>query len=279
MTPADLCDLTEVEGLLRSIAAEHVMPRFGRVATQDVMAKADGGLVTAVDHTVEDALTNRLCAILPGSAVVGEEAVSADPTRLELVAGAEPVWIVDPIDGTENFAMGNPRFTSLVSLAVQGRVMASWTYAPALDLMAIAVADNGAHINGERTTLPKSVTVLRSLDVRVAQPRWWSKLPARLHINRLCMSGISLSYFDGAGLGYLELASGRCSAMILTWETVWDHAAGILLLQETGGTVTGLDGSPFRLDGDNELPLVAAPDSTVAGQIRAAMSDDEATVY
>jgi fructose-1,6-bisphosphatase/inositol monophosphatase family enzyme len=269
----DLCAPGDVEHAIRSVVSQHVLSRFGNLTAGQVITGSDGEPTTVADSSAEEALTERLRGVLPGSVVVGEEAVRAEPATLGLLKTSELVWILDPIDGSANFAMGNPRFTTLVSLAVQGRLVASWTYAPVLGLMAIATASGGAFLNGERIKVTNAATELRFLDVTVAEPRWWSDLPYRTNINRLCHSGASVAYFDGAGLGYLELATGRRSVMILTWDKVWDHAAGVLLHQEAGGTVTDLGGSLFSVTGDIALPLIAAPNLAVAQQIRMVMSD------
>ena len=101
-------------------------------------------------NAAEEALVEGLRALLPGSVAVGEEAVAGDPALLATLDGDAPVWIIDPIDGTHNFAVDNPRFTTLVALAHRGELLASWTYAPVLDVMATARAGAGAHVDGER---------------------------------------------------------------------------------------------------------------------------------
>jgi fructose-1,6-bisphosphatase/inositol monophosphatase family enzyme len=86
-------------------------------------------------------------------------------------------------------------------------------------------------------------------------------------MNSLCRYGVALSFFDTSGLEYLRLADGRRSAMLVTWEHVWDHAAGLLLYSEAGGLGQCADGRPFDLCGGNTLPLVLAPDERLAGRI------------
>src|SRR3546814_18101871 len=102
------------------IAAEDVLPRFQALAAHEIHEKAAGEVVTVVDVAVEKRLTARLTDLLPGSLVVGEEAVHAEPALMDQLASDAPVWILDPIDGTRNFAHGRPVFAIMVALAQGG---------------------------------------------------------------------------------------------------------------------------------------------------------------
>ena len=166
--------------------------------------------------------------------MVGEEAVHADPASYEAMQGDAPVWIVDPVDGTRQFVHGDPGFCTLVALAQRGVVLASWTFAPARDELATAVRGQGAFLDGERlhagspgsravtcgsppptrTTRPTS----RSVPCSGCGPRAWHRAPC-----------------GSAGLEYLAIARGELDAMAFSWEAAWDHAAGLLLVEEAGG--------------------------------------------
>jgi fructose-1,6-bisphosphatase/inositol monophosphatase family enzyme len=267
----DARGLTEVERLIRKVAAEEIMPRFGHLRAGDIVEKTGpDNLVTVADRAAEAALAVGLTAILPGSIVVGEEAVADDPTLLDVLSGEAPAWIVDPIDGTHNYATDNPRFTVLVALVHRGTLLASWTLAPALDLFATAVAGGGAYLDGRPLRVQPAPADLRHLDVCTPQQRWWT--PAqRSRFNTMCGYAVSLGFFDTSGLEYVALAAGRRTAMILTWDNPWDHAAGTLLLTEAGGVVTLPDGSPYRPGAATELPMVAASDAACAARLHAAM--------
>jgi fructose-1,6-bisphosphatase/inositol monophosphatase family enzyme len=263
--------VAEVSEIIRSVAEREIMPRFGRLRPGDIAEKAPGDPVTVADRDAEQALTDRLQALVPGSVVVGEEAVSADRAVLDRLAGPDPVWVIDPIDGTSNFVSGSPRFTTLVALAMGGELLASWSYAPALDLLATATAGGGAYVGSERLRVRPTRPGLRHLDVCVSQPHWWT--PAeRQAFNRLSATGVSLSFFDTTGLEYIELAAGRRSAMVITWDYPWDHAAGLLLHAEAGGASVGPTGLKFQPAGGNPLPIVVAPDAACATALHAALA-------
>ena len=146
--------LDRVERIVREVAAEVVLPKFRTLAAHEILEKAAGETVTVADRASEAELSRRLTDLLPGALVVGEEETAADPGVLEHLSGDQPVWVIDPIDGTHNFARGNPRYATLVALAHRGELLGSWTFAPELDLMATARAGAGAVIEGRPVRLP-----------------------------------------------------------------------------------------------------------------------------
>ncbi|MBT0772346.1 hypothetical protein KIH74_25605 [Kineosporia sp. J2-2] len=266
----DESGIAAVEKAVRRAASEVVVPLFGALAAGDIEEKAPGDLVTVADRRAEELLTRELTAILPGSVVVGEEAVHADPSLLGLLRGPDPVWIVDPVDGTEAFAAASPRFSILVALSVRGELLASWTLAPLLGFLATATAGGGAHVDGEPVRVAPGVTGLRHLDVLLPRPSWWTPTE-QARFSALYATGVMPSFFDFSGLTYADLAAGRRTAMIMPWDNPWDHAAGVLLHTEAGGVVVGLDGRPYDVAGGNRLPFVAAPDQATADLITAAL--------
>ena len=140
-----------VQALIRDVATRIVMPRFRQLAPAEIEEKAPDELVTIADKESEIALAEGLTRLLPDSRVVGEEAVSADPSVLDGI-GQGVAWIVDPIDGTANFAAGETPFGIMVALAIDGVSEAGWLYDPVADRLCSAIRGQGAFINGARTT-------------------------------------------------------------------------------------------------------------------------------
>jgi fructose-1,6-bisphosphatase/inositol monophosphatase family enzyme len=262
-----------VERIIRRVAAEDIMPRWRNLKPSDVSEKQSGDPVTAADHAAEKRLGHELSAFLPDSLIVGEEAVAADPAILGSLEKPQPVWIIDPIDGTHNYIKGSPNFSTLVSLAHNGQILASWTFAPATGQIAIARAGFGARIGAEiaSTAVSRSAPTLLEMAVATSRPEWWTP-EQRRHMTTLESRGVRIEYMGPSGLEYLEVAAGRRTAILLYWEAVWDHAAGVLLCTEAGGAVTSADGKPFRLAGANQLPLVAAADRRTADMLHQAMA-------
>ncbi|MYV65420.1 inositol monophosphatase [Streptomyces sp. SID2131] len=258
---------TEVEEAVRKAAAAEIMPRFRQLAAHEIVEKnGPHDLVTVADRAAEAHLTASLTTLLPGSVVVGEEAVHADPAVYDALGGDAPVWIVDPVDGTRQFVHGDPAFCTLVALARHGEVLASWTYAPALEQMAVAVRGRGATLNGEplRAGSPAPGEVL---EVASSHPDYTTPEQKRALLG-LDTDGVRPRPCGSAGLEYLAVARGALSGVAFSWEYAWDHAAGLLLVAEAGGTDTTVAGEPFRVTGGNALPFTAARDAATAERIR-----------
>lgn len=261
---------TEVEEAVRKAAAAEIMPRFRQLADHEIVEKGPYDLVTVADRAAEEHLTEALTALLPGSVVVGEEAVHADPEVYGRLRGDAPVWIVDPVDGTRQFVHGDPAFCTLVALARGGELLASWTYAPALGELAVAVRGRGAFLNGERirsgSPAPGAV-----LEVATSHPDYTTADQKRALLG-LVTDGVSPRPCGSAGLEYLAIARGDLDATAFNWELAWDHAAGLLLVAEAGGAQTTVAGEPFRITGGNALPFTAARDAATAERIRALLA-------
>ncbi|QHC24694.1 inositol monophosphatase family protein [Streptomyces sp. GS7] len=259
-------DLAAVEDAVRQAAADEIMPRFRQLAAEDIVEKnGPHDLVTIADRRAEEQLTAALTALLPGSRVVGEEAVHADPTVLDALRGDAPVWIVDPVDGTRQFVHGDPGFATLVTLAHHGELLASWTYAPALGLMATARRGAGAWLNGERLTAGHPAAGA-DLEVATSHHDFTDDDQKRV-LAALDTGGIAPRPCGSAGLEYLHIAQGRIDATAFSWENAWDHAAGLLLVHEAGGASGTVAGQPFRIAGGNALPFTAARDAETARRI------------
>lgn len=257
---------SDVEEAIRKAAAAEIMPRFRQLAAHEVDQKAGPhDLVTDADRNAELYLTQALSALLPGSVVVGEEAVHADPASYEALQGDAPVWIVDPVDGTRQFVNGDPGFCTLVALARGGVLYASWTYAPALDRCAVAIRGRGATVDGVPLRAG-SPAPERDLDIATSHPDYTTPEQKRALLG-LRTRGVAPRPCGSAGLEYLAVAEGRLDATAFSWEAAWDHAAGLLLVQEAGGAHLTLAGEPFRITGGNALPFTTARDAATARRV------------
>ncbi|WCT75163.1 inositol monophosphatase [Sphingomonas naphthae] len=250
---ADLRDWAVAEAM-REVAAQVIMPRFQRLAEHEIDEKEPGDLVTVVDKQSEARLTRALMAIEPGSRVVGEEAVAANPALLGTI-GDGLVWIVDPLDGTANYAAGDTPFAVMVALARDGVVEAGWILDPVSPRMLHAVKGEGAFVDGVRirsrgTGLPMPVAALatRFLPLGVREQFETRSLG---HLAPVPIPGCAGEQYPRVGLGLNDVA--------LFWRSLpWDHAPGALWLEEAGGKVARLDGRPYRVTETGEGLLAAA---------------------
>lgn len=248
-----------IADLIGDIVDTHALSRFGRLRRHDITEKNPGDLVTIADTATETALTDTLLPLIPDSVAVGEEACETDPGLVDVLATDTPAWIIDPIDGTANYAAGDPGYSCLVALARGGTVHASWLYAPSLKLTAGAhdghawINDTPAHIT------PRPAT--GHLDVVTTHPGYTGGWHDILH--RLDTPGITRTPCSSAGLSYIDLIRGEHDALVYTWEKPWDHATGLHIHATAGGTHSTLDGKPFNLAGGNTLPFIAATGDTI----------------
>jgi fructose-1,6-bisphosphatase/inositol monophosphatase family enzyme len=256
----------DVEEAVRKAAAQEIMPRWRRLADHEIDRKSGPhDLVTDADRQSELYLTEALRALLPGSVVVGEEAVHDNPASYEGIRGEAPVWIVDPVDGTRQFVQGDTGFCTLVALAQGGVIHASWTYAPAREEFATAVRGQGAFLDGTRLHAG-SPDPGRDLRVATSHPDFTTEEQKRSLLG-LRTDGVAPRSCGSAGLEYLAVARGESDSTAFCWEAAWDHAAGLLLVEEAGGAHLTRAGDPFRITGGNDLPFTAARDEATARRV------------
>jgi fructose-1,6-bisphosphatase/inositol monophosphatase family enzyme len=254
-----LPDADRVARLLEDAAAAEIMPRFKRLAAGDIREKAPGELVTIADEAVEARLSPLLTALLPDSIVIGEEAAAADHTLFDHLLGDRPVWIVDPVDGTGNFAEGRPAFALIVALVVGGRTRAGWIHEPMAGRTATAAAGEGAWIGGRRLRVAAPPGDLGDLAGVLLAGRYGSRQLQR-NIEERRGRVRALRSLRSAGLEYLRLATGEMHFSLFTKLMPWDHAAGVLLHAEAGGYGRYLDGGVYAAPAVTQSGLLLAPD-------------------
>lgn len=265
-----------VERAVRAAATDEIMPRWRRLAENEVETKTGShDLVTVADQRAERQLGEALAALLPGSAVVGEEAVHANPATYTALAEDAPVWIIDPIDGTRQFVAGEEGFCTMVALAHHGETLGGWIHAPALGLTAIARRRGGALLNGEALQAG-SPEQGATLQVAVSHPDYTDEAQENA-LRALRTEGVAPRATGSAGLEYLAIADGRLDAVAYTWEAAWDHAAGLLMVAEAGGASGTVENAPFRLAGGNALPFTAARDADTARRMVGLLRDGSDT--
>lgn len=227
-------------GIMREVAATEILPRFRALGADEIFEKTPGDLVTVADRNAEDAFAKILPPLLPGSLLLGEEGFEADPTRLQALAGDDPVWIVDPVDGTKNFAEGRAPFAVIVALAHKGRTLAGWIIDPITDEAIYALAGEGAAFAAPGAGFqPLTAPVAPN---RLADARMTAGEPLRKRMQRAVreLPGAHLPRFVTryrcVGREYMDIATGRLDLARYGGRLKpWDHAAGTLIVREQGG--------------------------------------------
>jgi fructose-1,6-bisphosphatase/inositol monophosphatase family enzyme len=243
-----------VADLMRQVAAEEIMPRYRNLAAHEIEEKSVGEQVTIADKESELRLNEGLTVILPEAGLVGEEACAADPGLLEQL-GSGLNWLIDPIDGTHNFASGKPPFGVMVALVDGGETIESWMLDPLTGRLCHAELGKGATIDGEPVTARESGAALpiAGLSLLFVDPAKRQNFKDRAE-GRLEMVDIPRC----AAEQYPRIVLGQNDVALFERTLAWDHAAGTLFVNEAGGLVARPDGSPYRPDQDQKGMLAAA---------------------
>ncbi|UFU07229.1 inositol monophosphatase family protein [Ruania halotolerans] len=231
-------DTAALLDLLKETAATVITPRFRALASEEVFEKSPGDLVTVADRESEVVITDALRAAYPEALILGEEATAADPSLLDAFATAEHSFTIDPVDGTKNFVNGSPDHAVMVSELRGSEVVRAVIWQPEHEVSWVAERGAGAYRNGERLAAltrdpdPAQVrgatsTILSTsaapADLPPMQESWWC-----------------------AGVDYPQLVIGTVDYLVYRRDWPWDHAPGSLLVTETGGHLSRLDGGPYE---------------------------------
>ncbi len=243
-----------VGAVMARVAQAAILPRYQRLAASEVTAKAADDMVTIADTDAEALLSEALAKILPEAAIVGEEAAHADPTVLDRL-GDGLCWIIDPIDGTNNFAAGKPPFGILIALAEQGETVVGWIYDVLSGRLCSAHRGAGAWVNGERiaarTTGASPPIAAISLVFLDPDRRAAMKALVAPHYTLVDIPRCAAEQYPRIVLGVNDVS-------IFERTLAWDHAAGVLFVNEAGGRAARPDGSPYRVDRHLDPGLIAA---------------------
>lgn len=254
--------LQRLGSVVRDVASREIAPRFQKLTPTEVIGKPTQedphDLVTAADRAAEAALTERLPELVPGSSVVGEEAVAADPNVLERLRGDAPVWIVDPLDGTRNFAAGHGPFGTMVALVERGALLASSIYFTEGDRMFLAERGLGAYYNDQRIRArePSSGVLAGTLYVRFMPEELAQPLSARAASHR-AVPGVICAAHE-----YTQIALGLKDYTHYYRLLPWDHAPGALIVREAGGVVRHPDGQDYDVFQRRKSTLLSPDEPT-----------------
>lgn len=256
--------------LVRRAAKAEIMPRFRNLGHADVSSKSSRyDLVTEADTAAEAMLARGLQQMYPHALIVGEEAASANPELRALIGDAELAFILDPLDGTWNFAHGLPMFGVIVAVTRFGKPVLGLLYDPMMDDWIIADESTPTHLaRNLGADRPLSVSRGRALD----------EMSGYIHLYHLPKDkqdtmAASLPDFARTQMlrcschEYRTLAQGGMEFCLSGILNPWDHAAGVLICQQAGGHVAMLDGSDYNA-GVTTGYLLTAPDQDSWSRLR-----------
>ena len=242
----------QIDGLIQAVrktAKTEILPHFRNldVAAVDTKSAVDD-LVTIADRASEVAIAAAARRILPGTAIVGEEAVAEDPSLLKQIGAADRCVIIDPIDGTWNFAKGVATFGVILAVVEDGQTVFGLLYDPICDDWIMATKDGGAWfcrpgVTPRRLQLTGQPERLEDafgfIALYLYSQEWRPQIAAQLP-GFLRTYSLRCSCHE-----YRVMAEGHAAFNLNGMMNPWDHAAGVLIMQEAGGTIQLIDGTPY----------------------------------
>lgn len=235
--------------ILRDTAAAEIMPRYRRLSPDSIKTKTTPtDLVTIADECAETKIREEIVKLMPGVAVVGEEAVTEDAAILDRIRDTEVVAIIDPIDGTWNYANGLPVFGIILAIVEHGKTSFGVLYDPVMDDWIYAHEGEGAHYLAAddygckiQVSKAKKINEMTGfLPLFLFDKRQQSLLSRKLNLFDRVLS-LRCSCHE-----YRLLSEGSTDFYLTGSLKPWDHAAGELIYREAGG-YSGLmaDGAPY----------------------------------
>lgn len=230
--------------LMHRVARDIMMPRFRNLAAHEYGEKTPGDFVTIVDRESEALLGEGLACLLPEARIIGEEAAAADPAIVDRV-GEGVAWIIDPLDGTNNFTEGRSPFAIMIGLSVDGTREAGWILDPVSGRIVHALRCGGCYIDGARVRAKRSDGALP----KAAIATYFMPADRQADVRRRAEGKLEIVDIPRcAGEQYPRLILGQNDIALFERTHIWDHAAGALMLEEAGGKIARNDRADYRLD-------------------------------
>lgn len=214
--------------IVQQHAAEQIMPRYRHVSYR---LKQDGSPVTEADSEMQKAMISSLNQHWPDYVVLGEEMTEAEQ-QAQLDNSATGLWVLDPLDGTSNFANGIPVFSVSIALVLKNEVVLGVIYDPNRDETFSAIKGEGAWLNGEVLQGQTDRELLKQCTAQIDFKRLTPGMRETLCREHLFASQRN---FGSGALDWCWLAMGRCQISIHGGQKLWDYVAGQLILNEAGG--------------------------------------------
>lgn len=241
-------DIESLANLLRDAAKAEILPRFRRLGEGDIRAKSEASdLVTEADEAAERMIKAEVARLAPESLFIGEESVAADPALLARLADADRAVIVDPVDGTYNFASGIGAFGVMAAVVENGETVAGIIHDPLGDDWLIAEKGAGAYLkrpDGSSVRLKVAAPLPLAEMCGMASTGFLPKDRKPEILTNLAKVRHAMSY-RCAATEYRAFAGGFAHYLFYNKLMPWDHLAGVLISTEAGAYAARLDGSSY----------------------------------
>jgi len=246
--------LEKLQPVIIELADKELMPRFNRV---DHRVKDDGSLLTEADTAMQQKVMDFVQTEWPQYALLGEE-MSVEQQQSLLDKNRQGLWILDPLDGTRNFASGVPIFSVSIALLVHDEVVLALIYDPVRKECFSAIKGQGAWLNNKQIKTDQVAEQLAQCIAQVDLKRLPEKLAVYLAKTHPYASQRN---FGSGALDWCWLAAGRVQLYIHGGQKLWDYAAGQLILSEAGGCAVTLKNEVVFIRSLQPRSIVAAAHS------------------
>lgn len=230
-------------------AGRLMMKAFERPDLMKKTSKGGRDFATETDVAAEKIIIETILKAYPKHAILAEE--SGEQGKSELV------WIIDPLDGTKNFAHCFPHFAISIALQVKGKVEHAVIYDPVRDDLFVASAGRGVQLNGRRLRMEARALDETLISMLLPNPNQAEAMQLATMVARLAPHIGAIRNTGSAVLDLAYIAAGRLDACFAHKLKVWDYSAGVLMIQEAGGFVTDWKGGETYLE--NGQILAAHP--------------------
>ncbi|WP_127471284.1 inositol monophosphatase family protein [Thiomicrorhabdus aquaedulcis] len=235
---------------IRQLALNEVLSRFEKVGFEE---KADGSLLTEADTQMQLKTQEFLAHHWPKFAFLGEE--SSLEQQQNALQSTQGCWILDPVDGTSNFASGIPVFAVSLALIINKEIVMGLIYDPCRDELFAARAHLGAQLNDQTLLAKTSKTAVKQCSGIIDFKRLPTNLAHQLALNPPYSSQRS---FGSVALDWCWIAAGRGQVYCHGAQNIWDYAAGWLILEEAGGKSSTLQGDSVLIAKVEKRSAIAA---------------------
>lgn len=208
-----------------------------------VREKGKHDLVTEADVASQHAIRELICSTFPDHEFLGEE--DSDALAASHRAAKAYRWIVDPLDGTANYVHGLPNYAVSVALEHEGQMLCGVVYDPTSHDCFVAQRGGGAKLNGEPLTVSRCQHLDEAMIAASFPPNVQRDSPDIARFIEVLVRCQSVRRLGSAALNLCYVGAGRLDAYWATSVKIWDIAAGMLIMQEAGGRITSLTGSPL----------------------------------
>lgn len=259
-------NIDQICEIIIEVSKQEILPRFRNLRSEEITEKSPGDMVSIADIEVEKTLSRELNRIFPTAIIAGEEAIATNPELLNAAIFAEHAFLIDPIDGTNNFIKGDEKFALMLTELRNGEATTAWIYLPVGDKIVVAEKGSGAFLDGKDV----------KISPRIFNP---SHMTGAAHINRFpeelrTIAKENLKEFKQnrpafcAGYDYTSLVEGKKDFSVYYRTLPWDHLPGSLIFSEAGGYVRTLFDEKTYTAQDQVKGLLSASDKEQWQEIR-----------